>query len=73
MTQKRRYWLLTRGNVYYTQDSLTGEQRSLKTSDKKEAQRIRDAKNEAAQTPLLGLTLAKAYLAAYDPKLVERT
>src|SRR5436190_11024098 len=73
MNQKKRYWLLKRGHVFYIEDSVTREQKSLRTSDKKEAQRIRDSKNEATENPMLGLTLAKAYLAAYDPKLIERT
>jgi len=70
---KQRYWLFKRRGVYYVEDSETGEQKSLCTSDKREAERLRATKNEAAQQPLLGLTLAKAYLAAYDPKLIERT
>jgi integrase len=70
---KQRFWLFRRGNVFYLEDTLTGEQKSLGTSDKKEAERLRAAKNEAVARPMLGLALGKAYLAAYDPKLVERS
>jgi len=55
MKQKQRYWLFGRSHVYYLEDSLTGEQKSLKTLDPKEAQRILDAKHEATQSPLLGI------------------
>lgn len=70
---KQRFWLFKRGGVYYLQDSKTGHKESLGTRDVKQAERLRAAKNEAAEKPLLGLTLGKAYLSAYDPKLVERT
>jgi len=70
---KQRYWLFTRGGVYYVQDTETGQQSSLQTRDRDEADRIRAAKNEASARPTLGLALARAYLAAYDPEMVERT
>jgi uncharacterized protein YjbI with pentapeptide repeats len=73
MNQKQRYWLFRRGSVYYLEDSATGEQKSLGTSNRQEAERIRAAKSEAEQRPQIGLALAKAYMAAYDPKLIERT
>lgn len=70
---KQRYWLFRRGATFYLQDSESGKKESLHTSDKKQASRLRDARNEAAERPLVGLTLGRAYLAAYDPKLTERT
>ena len=73
MKQKQRYWLFKRRHTFYIQDSVTGEQKSLCTSNRDEAERIRLAKSEAAQCPHLGLVLAKAYLAAYDPRLLDRT
>jgi hypothetical protein len=73
MKQKQRYWLFKRRHTYYVEDSFTGEQKSLCTSDRQEAERIRLAKSEVAQRPQLGLVLAKAYLAAYDPRLLDRT
>lgn len=69
---KQRFWFFKRGSVFYLQDSETGKKESLKTHDSKQAEHLRAAKNEAAEKPLLGLTLGKAYLSAYDPKLVER-
>ncbi len=70
---KQRYWLFRRGGIYYLEDSVSGLKESLHTRDPKEAQRVRTARNEAAARPLLGLTLGRAYLAAYDPMLVKRT
>ena len=44
---KNRYRLFKRGSVFYAHDSETNKQESLQTRDKKEAQRILMAKNEA--------------------------
>jgi integrase len=70
---KNRFRLFRRGSVYYAHDGDTGKQQSLETAIKAEAQRLVNARNEAATSPLLNLSLAKAYLAAHDPKLVTRT
>jgi len=70
---KQRFWLFKRGSTYYVEDSETGRKESLQTADRKEAERLRLAKNEAAESPLLGLSLAKAYLSASDPLLAKRT
>ncbi|MCI0744798.1 MAG: tyrosine-type recombinase/integrase [Verrucomicrobia subdivision 3 bacterium] len=70
---KQRYWLFKRGSTYYVEDAQTGQQTSLGTTDKREAERLRNAKIEAAQQPALGLRLARVYLTAYDPKLQTRT
>ena len=70
---KNRYWLFKRRNTYYAQDRETGEQRSLFTKDKEEAQRLVDARNQAINQPQLNLALAKAYLSAQDPEMVDRT
>lgn len=59
--------------MYYVEDTETGQQCSLQTRDLGDAKRIRNAKNEATARPALGLSLARAYLTAYDPKMVERT
>lgn len=69
---KNRFWLFKRGNVFYVEDSLTRKQESLQTKDLKEAEKIRDAKNEATRHPVASLAIGKAYLAAYDPKLTHR-
>ena len=69
---KQRFWLFKRGSVFYLQDSETGKKDSLGTRDPKQAERLRAARNEAVEKPLLGLTPGRAYLSAYDPNLVER-
>ncbi|HTL74047.1 MAG TPA: tyrosine-type recombinase/integrase [bacterium] len=70
---KERYWLSKRGSMFYSLDSKTRERKSLGTSDRHTAQKMIQAKNESANRPALGLSLAKAYLAAYDQTLVTRT
>ncbi len=69
---KSRFWMFKRGPVYYVQDALTGKQESLRTGDRKEAERLRLAKNEATQNRTLGLALARAYLSTHDPKIGKR-
>jgi integrase len=70
---KERYWLSKRGRTFYSLDSVTRERRSLGTSNRQEAQKIIQAKNESHGRPALGFALAKAYIAAYDQTLAERT
>lgn len=70
---KHRFWLFKRGSVFYVQDTLTGKQESLGTKDRKEADRLRATKNDAVAQPFVSLAIGKAYLAAHDPKLVQRT
>jgi hypothetical protein len=48
---KQRFWLFKRGSVFYLQDSKTGKKDSLGTRDPKQAERLRAAKNEAAESP----------------------
>jgi integrase len=71
---KHRYWLYRRrGGLYYLQDAKTGKRRSLRTTDYFQAQRLRDAENQATEQPMLNLALGKAYLSAIDPTLAQRT
>jgi len=70
---KKRYWMFKRGSTFYVEDAETGKQQSLRTKDKKEAKRLVEAKNDAAAQPQINLALAKAYYAAQDTELVERT
>lgn len=70
---KERFWLCKRGQAYYSLDSETRERKSLGTTDRHAAQKIIQAKNESTDRPALGLALAKAYIAAYDQSLVDRT
>lgn len=59
--------------MFYMQDSATGQQTSLRTKDEAEALKLISVRNEAHRQPVLNLHLARAYLAASDPALVERT
>jgi integrase len=70
---KNKYTLFRRGDVFYVQDSATGQQTSLRTKDETEARSLLNARNEAQRQPVLNLHLARAYLTASDPAFVERT
>jgi integrase len=70
---KQKYWLCKRGNIFYSLDSVTDKKESLHTSDKEEAIRILQAKNDAFRQPALNLSIAKAYLVGADPRFSERT
>ena len=73
-TMKQRYGLIHRPwGVFYLKDKTTGEQTSLKTRDRVEAQRLLQAKNEAELQPALNLQIAQAYLSASDPEAGTRT
>jgi len=73
MHMKTKYTLFRRGGIYYSQDSATGQQKSLRTRDEGEALQLINARNEAHRQPVLNLHLARAYLTASDPAFVERT
>jgi integrase len=64
----RRPW-----GVFYLKNKITGQQTSLKTSDKFAAQRILQAHNESEVQPHFNLSLARVYLNGADPKLATRT
>jgi integrase len=64
----RRPW-----GVFYLKHKVTGEQTSLKTSDKAEAQRLLQARNESESQPQFNITLARVYLNGADPNLATRT
>ena len=70
---KNRYWLFRRNGVFYLQDAQTRHKESLRTCDRREAERLRDARNQVAERPSLGIAMAKAYLTAHDPQIAERT
>jgi site-specific recombinase XerD len=73
MHMKAKYTLFRRSGIYYSQDSATGQQKSLRTRDETEALQLINARNEAHRQPVLNLHLARAYLTASDPAFVERT
>lgn len=70
---KPKFTLFRRGGVYYSQDSATGKQTSLRTKDEAEARTLLNARNEAQRQPALNLHLARAYLTGSDPAYFERT
>jgi integrase len=72
---KYRMFRSGKSGYYYWQDNDTGKQGTLGTSDKGEAERILNAKNESCRTPAtaINLQIARAYLNAADPRLVSRT
>lgn len=71
---KDRYRLYQRENrVYYCQENGTVKQGSLRTKDRREAQKLVNAKNESHRKPTLNLSIARAYLAAHDPGMSKRT
>jgi hypothetical protein len=73
-TMKQAFGLVRRPwGVFYLKHKITGEQKSLKTCDKHEAQRILQAHNESECQPHFNLSLARVYLNGADPKLATRT
>ena len=50
---KTKYTLFRRGGIYYSQDSATGQQKSLRTRDEAEALQLINARNEAQRQPVL--------------------
>lgn len=70
---KHRYCLYQRAGVFYVEDSLTGRQESLATTNRQEAESLRATRNQAVAHPHANLAIGKAYLSAHDPQLVRRT
>src|SRR5262249_33009047 len=71
---KQQFGLIKRPwGVYYLKNKTTGEQTSLKTHDKNEAQRLLQAHNDAEAQPHFNLALARVYINGADPKLGTRT
>jgi integrase len=69
-----KYRLYRRRNgVFYWQDNSSKKQGTLRTSDRREAERLLNAMNESHREPTLNLNLARAYLAAHDPRMAQRT
>ena len=71
---KTRYRLFRRrGTVFYCFDNQTRLYTSLQTKDRKAAQQLVHAKNEAEAHPALCRQLGKVYLASSDPRITTRT
>jgi len=71
---KQQFGLIQRPwGVFYLKNKITGEQTSLQTRDKAEAQRLLQARNESESQPHLNLSLARVYLNGADPQLATHT
>ena len=70
---KNRFILFRRGEVFYSEDTVTSKQQSLHTKIESEALTLLNAKNESFRQPSLNLQIARAYLSASDPQMVQRT
>ena len=69
-----KYRMYRRHNgIFYWQENDSKKQGTLRTTDRREADRILHAMNESHRQPTLNLNLARAYLAAHDPKMAQRT
>jgi hypothetical protein len=71
----KRYRLVYRGsrNMFYYFDTHINKRESLGTSNRDEAQRLIDAKNEAVLHAGMNLQIAQVYLQHSDPSLATRT
>jgi hypothetical protein len=69
---RNRYRIFRRRKFRYIEDVKTGKQESLHTKDRQEAERLRQAPNEALKSPMLSVALGRAYQAAYDCQSVGR-
>ena len=68
-----RYRIIRRYGHFYLIDKVTGQRKSLKTTDQGDANRLLGAANEASHQPLLGVKLAETYYAASEPQAMTRT
>jgi len=69
-----KYRLYRRRNgVFYWQENDSAKQGTLRTAERREAERLLNAMNESHREPTLNLNLARAYLVAHDPKMAKRT
>jgi len=66
---KQAYRLFRRGEVFCLQNNSTGEQKSLRTKNEKEAKRLFEVHNSTKHGTALNLELGKVYLRAADPML----
>lgn len=73
---KVRYLVIQRsdrGGMYYCLDTHTGARPSLKTKNRKEAERLVQHQNEALKNSVINRKIGMAYLTAADPKYATRT
>ncbi|MDD2709220.1 MAG: tyrosine-type recombinase/integrase [Verrucomicrobiae bacterium] len=67
------YRLFKRGGIFYSEDVVTRKQKSLRTKNREEAERLIFHRAEASRNRAVNLQIAKGYLAAIDPELAKRT
>jgi len=65
--------MFNRAGVYYSEDTVTRKQHSLRTKNEAEALTLLHSKNEAFRQPVLNLQIARTYLTAIDPEVAKRT
>ncbi len=75
---KNRYRMYVRGKhsggkVWWCQDNKTGKRESLNTTDRKEAVRFLDLKNEPHRYAGFHVQMARTHLLVSDPQGVTRT
>src|SRR5580692_7689206 len=70
---KLRFILFRRAGVFYSEDTTTGKQISLRTKDEAEALTLLHSKNEAHRQPVLNFHIARTYLTATEPEIAKRT
>jgi integrase len=70
---KTRFILFIRAGVYYSEDTVTRKQHSLRTKAEAEAVLLLNAKNESFRQPVLNQHIARVYLTASDPAIAQRT
>jgi len=75
VTASTRYRLFKKGayGTFYIEDALTRRQTSLKTKDKKEAERLHQAHCECAEAPDRAYRVGMAYVGSIDPDAGTRT
>lgn len=61
------------GSVWWCQNNETGKRESLRTSDKNEARRLLDLKNQPHNHAGFHVQMARTHLLVSDPKAVTRT
>ena len=70
---KQRFILFRRAGVFYSEDTTTRKQSSLRTKDQAEAITLVNTKNAATRQPAMNLQIAQVYLQYGDPALAART
>src|SRR5579859_2408971 len=71
---KNAYRIFPRNGVFYSENTQTGQQKSLRTRDSEVGERLINAMNEAARNPAaVNLQIGRIYVAAADPKAATRT